>query len=113
MALKTIGAASTYKFGTGDISSTKKILEHSSSKEFTRSAEAKDNGGEIIATVRRGQVETVTQTEYSTATSLDALPAPSGSSVTQAQELMASNQDFVKVRTTVKNYDFASGSGGA
>jgi hypothetical protein len=105
MALKTLGAAGAYKFGTGTATDTKKILEHSSSKEFSRRNEAKNNEGDIVALVMRGMVETISETEYSTATAIGNLDA-TGSTATTSLEIMASNQDFVKLRTEKKVFEF-------
>ncbi len=109
MALKTLGDAANYSFGTTGTpdGGTKKVLEFSSSKEFSRRNDAKDNNGDICALVMRGMVETISQTEYSTATALGNLDA-SGSTATTALEIMASNQDFVKVRTEKKVFEFGA-----
>lgn len=107
MALHKLGAAADYAFGTAPTGTPSDVLERSSSKEFTRRNEAKDAQGDVRALIMRGMVETISETKYSTATTVPALTA-SGDTALVSVELMASNQDFVKTRSETKKYDFAA-----
>jgi hypothetical protein len=99
-----LGTAATIKFGTAE-SGDPLLIERSSDNEFTRRHDARNSQGEIDALVMRGAVLTTSETRYADVLELPDLGG-SGNVATTSVELMATNQDFVKVKKDTKTFEF-------